>query len=80
MAEPGVCVQSVRVPLLAAAARTGRPLAELAREVRIGLPTIGDPTARGSRSRRRRQPTGCAAKRASTSAGRIAAAASGVPW
>lgn len=46
MPEPTVCVQSVRVPLLAAAARTGRPLAELAREVRIALPTIGDPTAR----------------------------------
>ncbi|PCC66897.1 AraC-type DNA-binding protein [Nannocystis exedens] len=46
MAEPGVCIQSVRVPLLAAAARTGRPLAELAQDVRISRTTFGDATAR----------------------------------
>ncbi|WAS91368.1 AraC family transcriptional regulator [Nannocystis punicea] len=46
MAEPRVCIQSVRVPLLAAAARTGRPLAELAQRVRISLSAIGDATAR----------------------------------
>ncbi|MCY1062611.1 AraC family transcriptional regulator [Nannocystis sp. SCPEA4] len=46
MAEPRVCIQSVRVPLLAAAARTGRPLAELAQRVRVSPSTIGDATAR----------------------------------
>jgi len=46
MAEPSVCIKSVRVPLLAAAARTGRPLAELAGRVRVPLTTLGDPTAR----------------------------------
>lgn len=46
MPEPRVCIQSVRVPLLAAAARTGRPLAELARQVQISPATLGDATAR----------------------------------
>lgn len=46
MPEPRVCIQSVRVPLLAAAARTGRSLAELAASVRVSLSAIGDVTAR----------------------------------
>lgn len=46
MVEARVCIKSVRVPLLAAAARTGRPLAELAGRVGVPMAMLGDPAAR----------------------------------
>ncbi len=43
---PRVCVKALRAPLLAAAARSGRPLPELAASVGVAPALLGDATAR----------------------------------
>lgn len=45
-AEPGVCVKAIRAPFFAAAARTGRPIPELASAMGVDVSLVTDTAAR----------------------------------